>query len=249
MPDRVRPFFEHLEELRQRLIKSILAVVLAASGCYYLSDPVIRFLARSGGGFVFLRPTEAIFTRIKIALALGVLVSLPVVLYQAWMFVTDALAPGSRRSLFWAIPVSYLLFITGSAFGFFWLVPVGSRYLLAMGNESLKPMMSIEYFVEFTGAMCLALGVIFQMPVVAFFLSRFGILSPGWLAGNRRIAIVATYIVCALATPGPDPVTALMLFVPAYLLFEISILAARLAVPRPDKGGRGQTVTARGRYP
>jgi len=230
--EQVRPFVEHLEEMRQRLIKSVLAVVVSASGCYYLSDQVIRFLARSGGEFVFLRPTEAIFTRIKIAVTLGILVSLPVVLYQAWRFVSDALAPGSRRSLFWAIPISYALFLAGSAFGFFWLVPVGAKYLLGMGNESLKPLMSVEYYVEFTGAMCLALGVIFQMPVVSFFLARFGVMKSGWLAGNRRIAIVVTYVVCALATPGPDPVTALMLFAPAYLLFELSILSARLAAPR-----------------
>jgi sec-independent protein translocase protein TatC len=230
--DQARPFVEHLEELRQRLIKSILAVVLASSGCYYLSDPVIRFLARTAGEFVFLRPTEAIFTRIKIALALGVIAALPVVLYQAWRFVSDALVPGSRRSLFWAIPVSYVLFIGGCCFGFFFLVPVGAKYLLGMGNESLKPLMSVEYYVEFTGAMCLALGLIFQMPIAAFFLSKFGVMEPAWLAGNRRIAIIVTYIVCALATPGPDPVTALMLFAPAYLLFELSILAARLAAPR-----------------
>ena len=230
-----RPFVEHLEELRQRLIKSILSVVLAASGCYYLSDSVIHFLARTAGEFVFLRPTEAIFTRIKIALALGVLTALPVVLYQAWRFVSDAFAPGSRRSLFWAIPISYLLFIGGVCFGFFVLVPVGAKYLLGMGNESLKPLMSVEYYVEFTGAMCLALGAIFQMPIVSYFLSRFGVMNPAWLAGNRRIAIIVTYVVCAIATPGPDPVTALMLFVPAYLLFEISILAARLA-RRGEKG-------------
>ena len=235
MSGEARPFVEHLEELRQRLIKSILAVVLAASGCYYLSDPVIRFLARSAGEFVFLRPTEAIFTRIKIALALGVLVALPVVLFQAWRFVSDALVPGSRRSLLWAIPISYVLFIAGVSFGFFFLVPVGAKYLLAMGNEALKPMMSVEYYVEFTGAMCLALGALFQMPILAFFLSMFGVMEAGWLAGNRRIAIVVTYVVCALATPGPDPVTALMLFVPAYLLFELSILAARLARPKPGK--------------
>lgn len=232
MADQARPFVEHLEELRRRLIKSILAVALAASGCYYLSDPVIRFLARTGGEFVFLRPTEAIFTRIKIALVLGILAALPVVLYQAWRFVSDALVPGSRRSLFWAIPVSYVLFLGGCCFGFFLLVPVGARYLMGMGNEVMKPLMSVEAYVEFTGALCLALGVIFQMPIAAFFLSRFGVMEPGWLAGNRRIGIVVIYIICALATPGPDPVTSVMLFAPAYLLFELSILAARLAAPR-----------------
>ena len=232
MAEKVRPFFEHLEELRQRLIKSVAAVIVCASGCYFLSDPVIRYLARSGGSFVFLRPTEAIFTRIKIAVALGVLVSLPVILFQAWRFVSDAMAPGSKRSLFWAIPISYLLFIAGAAFGFFWLVPVGAKYLLGMGNESLKPLMSIEYYVEFTSTMCLALGAVFQMPVVSFFLARFGVMKPEFLSGNRRIAIVATYIFAALATPGPDPITAIMLFIPSYFLFEMSIISARLAAPR-----------------
>jgi len=228
-PDHPRPFVEHLEELRGRLIKSLIAVLIASSAAMYATDPVIRFLARTSGGFVFLRPTEAIFTRIKIALALGLLITLPFVLFQAWRFVTDALAPGARRALKWTIPVSYVLFLAGCAFGFFVLVPIGAKYLLACGNEVMKPLISVDSYVGFTGMICLALGVIFQLPLVSFFASRLGILDPALLSRNRRIAILATYILCALLTPGPDPFTAIMLFIPTYLLYEASILTAKLA--------------------
>lgn len=227
-PDRPRPLLEHLEELRTRLIISIAAVFVASTAAYWFTDPVIRFLARTSGGFVFIRPTEAIFTRIKVALALGLLAALPVVLHQAWRFAADALTPGARRVIRWTVPMSWLLFVAGVLFGFFLLVPFGAKVLLGFGNEAMKPLISVSSYVEFTGAVCLALGLVFEMPLVAFFASRFGLLDPALLSRNRRIAILAAYIACAVLTPGPDPLTAVMLFIPTYLLYEASIFSARL---------------------
>lgn len=228
-PEEPRPFLEHLDELRSRLIKSVVAAVIAASACYPFTDRVIKGMAETAGELVFLRPTEAIFTKIKLAFALGILAALPFILFQAWRFTASAFAPGSRRTVLWSVPVSYLLFLAGCAAGFFVLVPVGARYLLAVGGDAMTPMISAEAYLDFTLAMCLTLGLVAQLPVVTFFLSRLGILDPAQLAENRRYAVVGAYVLSALATPGPDPVTALMLFGPSYLLFESSILTARLA--------------------
>lgn len=228
-PEEPRPFLEHLDELRSRLLKSVVAVLAAASACYPATERVIKSMSDTAGGLIFLRPTEAIFTKIKMAVALGILLALPIVLFQAWRFTASALAPSSRRTVLWSVPVSYLLFLAGCAAGFFVLVPVGAGYLLAVGGDAMTPMISAEAYLDFTLAMCLTLGLVAQLPVASFFLSRIGILDPAQLAENRRYAVVGAYILSALATPGPDPVTALMLFGPSYLLFEASILTARLA--------------------
>ncbi len=227
--DPPRPFMAHLEELRARLIVALTAVVISASVMFVFTGEMLRYLARTAGPFVFLGPTEAIFTRVKLAFAAGLVAALPLVLLQAWKFVAKALAPGARGMIGWAMPVSYLLFVAGCLFGFFAVVPVGVRYLLAMGNEAVRPMMSVGTYVDFTMMVCLAMGVIFQMPLASYFASRAGLLEPALLARNRRVAVLAIYILAALVTPGPDPVTAVLVAVPAYLLYEASIAAARAA--------------------
>lgn len=229
MEDVPKPFFEHLEELRFRLIKSVLAVAVGTAIGFRCAERVIRFLARPVGQFIFLQPTEAFFVQLKIALATGVLIAMPVILYQAWKFIFIALTASEQNSLFWVLPVSYLLFVLGCAFGFFVLVPAGIRFLLSYASDILVARLSIESYINFVGTICLVLGATFQMPLIAFFAARFGLMQPDWLAGKRRIAILVIYITSALVTPGPDPVTALLLAVPTYILFECSILAARWA--------------------
>ena len=228
MEDRPKPFLEHLEELRFRLIKSLISVALGTALAYGFVDPAIALLSKPVGSFIFLEPTEAFFIRLKIALALGVVLAVPVVLYQLWRFVALALTPNEKKSIFWVLPASYLLFVLGISFGFFYLVPAGVKFLLSYASPALEPKLSIESYVNFVGTICLVLGAVFQMPLVSFFLAKMGLADSAWLAEKRRNAVLVTYIASALLTPGPDPVTAIMLAVPAYLLYECSILTARL---------------------
>lgn len=227
MEDRSRPFLEHLEELRVRLIRAVVGVAAGTAVGYQFVDRVIADLSKPVGRFIFLHPTEAFFVRLKIALGLGVLLSAPVIMYQLWKFVMVALTPEERRSIFWVLPSSYLLFLAGASFGFFFLVPAGVKFLLSYSSAVLVPNLAIDQYVDFVGTMCLVLGGIFQMPLVSYFVSRFGLMDSSWLAEKRRIALVVIYIASALLTPGPDPVTAIMLFVPSYLLYEASIVTAR----------------------
>lgn len=229
MEDQPKPFLEHLEELRLRLLKSLAAVLAGACLAYQFTDEVFRFLAQSAGELIFLHPTEAFFVRLKIALAGGILLALPVVCFQIWKFIFIALTPQEQKSFFWVLPLSVTLFLLGSSFGLFVLVPAGIKFLLGYGSEVVVARLSIEQTVNFVFVICLVLGAVFQMPLISFFLAKFGILQPRFFSEKRRIAVLVIYIFSAMATPGPDPVTALLLAFPTYLLFECSILTAKLA--------------------
>ena len=162
-------------------------------------------------------------------MAAGLVLAAPVLIYQAWRFVSVALTPGEKAPLLWVLPISYVLFLLGASFGVFVLLPAGIRFLLSYQTASLVPALSADAYFGFAATFALMLGAVFQMPLAAYFLGRVGVLDPVWLSGKRKVAIVAIYALCALATPGPDPVTALMLAGPTYLLFEISIFAAKKA--------------------
>ncbi|MBI1979611.1 MAG: twin-arginine translocase subunit TatC [Elusimicrobia bacterium] len=230
MEDSPKPLSDHLEELRFRLIKSLCAIGLGTLLSYYFFlDPLISVLAKPVGHFIFLKPMDAFFVRLKIALASGILIAIPVVLWQAWQFVVVALTPLEKKPLFWVLPVSYLLFLCGSAFAFWILVPAGVRFLLSYQSQILVAQISIDDYINFVGILCLVLGAIFQMPLVSFFLARLGILHPRQISGQRRIAVLVIYVLSAFLTPGPDPVTAFLLALPTYFLYETSILTAHLA--------------------
>ncbi|OGR82932.1 MAG: twin arginine-targeting protein translocase TatC [Elusimicrobia bacterium RIFCSPLOWO2_01_FULL_54_10] len=227
--DHPRPFFEHLEELRARLIRCFVALLAGTVVAYQFLDPILAFLIRPAGRLIFISPTEAFFVRLKIAVAAGLVLAAPVLIYQAWRFVSVALTPGEKAPLLWVLPISYVLFLLGASFGVFVLLPAGIRFLLSYQTASLVPALSADAYFGFAATFALMLGAVFQMPLAAYFLGRVGVLDPVWLSGKRKVAIVAIYALCALATPGPDPVTALMLAGPTYLLFEISIFAAKKA--------------------
>lgn len=222
---------EHLEELRRRLLIAIAAFAAATVGAFLFVETILQFLIRPVGRVVFLAPTEAFFVRVKVAALAGVLLSLPVILYQVWRFVSVGLTPRERRSTVALLPVSLLLFLIGGAFAFFAILPVGVRFLLSYQTEALVPMISIGAYTSFATAFVLAFGLVFQLPVVVLFLARLGIVSPASLARGRRYALLGIAALSAVLTPGGDVVSMGMMAVPTYLLYEISIWVARIFAP------------------
>lgn len=229
MEDIPKPFFEHLEEFRIRLIKCAIVLLIGTVVGYCFVEPLLTFLARPVGGFIFLQPTEAFFARFKVAFGIGVLLSFPVFIFQIWKFILLALTPSEKKLIFWILPTSYSLFLFGLFFGFFVLVPTGTKLLLSYGSDTVLPALSISFYINFVGTICFVLGLLFQMPLISFFVAKFGLIREGYLSEKRRMAILIIYITSALLTPGPDPVTAILLAVPTYILFESSILTAKLA--------------------
>jgi sec-independent protein translocase protein TatC len=189
-------------------------------------------LIRPVGRVIFTAPTEAFFIRLKVAALAGAFLSLPVILWQIWRFVSVGLTPKERRYALSLLPFSLILFVAGGAFAFFAILPVGVRFLLSYQTETLVPMISIGAYTSFATAFVLAFGLVFQLPVVILLLARIGIVTPATLAAGRRYALLAIVVASAVLTPGGDIFSQLLMAVPTYLLYEVSIWIARVVAPR-----------------
>ena len=224
-------FFAHYEELRNRLIKSIVAVLVAACLFYLIVDKVFAFVIKPVGRLVFTAPGEAFVARIMLALFGGIFLALPVVLYQVWRFVAAGLKEHEAKYVRIFAPCSFVLFIMGGSFAYFVAVPVSIRFLLSFSSSVIVPMITVKNYISFVGTMLLAFSIVFELPLVLMFLTKIGIATPAFLAQKRKYAIVIILGVSALITP-PDCVTQIMIAVPLIILYEAGIIASRLACSR-----------------
>ena len=224
-------FFTHCEELRNRLIKSIVAVLSAACLFYLIVDKVFAFVIKPVGRVVFTAPGEAFVARIMLAFFGGIFLALPVVLYQVWRFVAAGLKEHEAKYVRIFAPYSFVLFIMGGSFAYFVAVPVSIRFLLSFSSSVIVPMITVKNYISFVGTMLLAFGIVFELPLVLMFLTKIGIATPVFLAQKRKYAIVIILGVSALITP-PDCVTQIMIAVPLIILYEAGIIASRLACSR-----------------
>lgn len=223
---------DHLEELRRRLLWSVITVAVASFASYYLTDYIVHQMARLVGPMVFLAPTEAILTKLKLALMLGTLFTVPVLIYHVWRFIGVALTVSERRIVLGALPFSYLLFMAGVTLSCLVVTPTGLMFLISFGNQDLRPLISVQACLEFFFWMSLGMGFLFQLPVVIAALARWGFVRAATLRLYRRHAIVSILVLAALITPGPDVVSQMLLAVPTYLLFEISVWVAGWVEPK-----------------
>jgi len=232
-------FLDHLEELRRRLIRSFIAVIVGAIIAYYFSDWLINGVTvpLKDVGVYFKAPAEAFMTHIKISLLAGVIIACPVILYQAWMFIGPGLMKSEIRIVFPIVLSSTIFFIVGGAFCFFYVVPLTIKVLLQFGTETMKPMIMIGDYISFVGTLVLAFGLIFELPVAAYILGRMGVIDHRMLGRVRRYAIVGILVVAAVLTP-PDVISQMFMAVPLYLLYEISILVVWMTARknRRDEG-------------
>ncbi len=230
---------EHLEELRRRLLIAIAALLVGTVISWFFADQLLTFFIRpvtaaSGRGVIFVGVTEAFFVRLKLALLAGVFLSLPVLLYQIWAFVSVGLTPVERRYALWLLPPALVLFVGGAVFALAAIVPLGVRFLLSYQVPGvLEPFISVGAYVSFLTAFMLAFGAVFELPIVLIFLAKLGLVTSAQLAAGRRYAIVAIVALAAVLTPGGDVFSQLLMAVPTYLLYEASIWIARLVAPSP----------------
>jgi sec-independent protein translocase protein TatC len=233
------PFLDHLEELRRRLIWSLVTLTICAVlGFFVVTElDVIGVLARPFESvmpdqvLLFTSPTTPVVVTFKLAFVVGFILALPMIAYQAWAFFAPALYEHERRFVIPAITVGFLLFLAGIAMAYFFVLPLGLRFLLGFQAQSLAPIITIDEYLRFATRLILAFGLIFEMPVVLVMLALLGIVTPAGLSKYRRHAIVALAIASAVLTPA-DVGTMGMLFVPMILLYEVSIWLVRLVVRR-----------------
>ncbi|MFC1549459.1 twin-arginine translocase subunit TatC [Nitrospirota bacterium] len=249
MSEQKAPFTMHLEELRKRLIVTFLTVTTAFLVCFNYSEMLYRWLVKPMREnlvlslqepylsfvpreivheLVFLAPAEAFWMHMKVSLIAGLVISMPVVFWQVWRFMSPGLHKSEKRMAIPFVFVTSLLFLLGTAFCFIIVLPFAMNFLLNFRTESLTPMISVERYVDFCLKFIIAFGVIFELPVVMVFLSRMGVVTPGWLASNRKYAVLAAFIVAALLTPTPDAFNQTLMAVPIMVLYEGGIWSARL---------------------
>ncbi|MHB1131144.1 MAG: twin-arginine translocase subunit TatC [Chloroflexota bacterium] len=225
---------EHLEELRHRLIIVVLALVIATVASVF----VVRFafdllMVPAPEDFkpVFTEVTEMFTTYLKVALFSGVVLAMPIIVYQVGAFISPGLTKRERRYLIALVPGVFAAFLCGIAFGFFVVVPFAVNYLLGTDIfvSVAEPMIRISNYMEFVVNLLLAIGLAFELPIVIFFLSKVGIVNTKRLSSYRKYAILGAVLLAAVITPTPDPGTQMLVAVPLYFLYEIGILLSRVA--------------------
>jgi sec-independent protein translocase protein TatC len=219
-------FFDHLDELRQRLIKVAASVLLFSFGAYHFKDAILLFFTRTAGELVFTAPSDAFAVSIGVSFFVGMLLAMPVILFQLWQFLSSALKEDERKAIYVFGPASLLLFIVGALFAYFIVVPISFDFLMSFSSDILVPMISVRSYMSFVMTMVLAFGVMFEFPLLILFLAKIGVATPAFLSQKRRHAIVLIFVVSAIITP-PDIVSLFLMAFPLMAMYELSILAAR----------------------
>ncbi len=223
------PLVEHLEELRHRIIFSIIAWVLASSAAYYFTPRLIGiFTGMVKTKLVFINPMEAFLAYLKIALLLGLFIALPFILYQALAFIVPGLEKHEKKWVLCLVPVAVLLFFSGALFACYILIPITLRFFLSFATNDLVPMITIGGLMSFVLTFIILCGLIFQTPLVILFLALIGLVNSTMLREKRKYMIIVFFIVAAVATPTPDAFTQIIVTIPMLVLYEISILLIRV---------------------
>jgi sec-independent protein translocase protein TatC len=245
MADVKMPLTAHLEELRWRLIKALLAVSIGFIGSYNFADNLFQLLTRpllglnlgSDADVVHLIGTgvvEAFFTKLKVSFIAAIFVSSPVILYQIWQFIAPGLYDNEKHYARPFVFFGTFFFVTGAWFCYAMVLPVGYRFFIEQyASIGVNPELRISEYLSFTARMLLAFGATFEMPVITFFLARLGFVTHTMMLGYLRYAILVIFIVAAVLTPGPDVASQLLMAGPLLLLYALSIgVAYMFAKPR-----------------
>lgn len=221
---------EHLRELRKRILWSLIAVVITTALAFWKADWIFEVLKKPAGNvqFVFIEVTEGFSTYMKVCFVAGIIVAMPFIMYNLLMFVIPALTGREKRMVLLILPWILIMFYGGIVFGYFFLVPPATGFLLSFGSSvaTIQPRMS--NYVNFIMQLLLIIGLMFEMPVVTTFLARIGVLSYRWMAGKRKIWVILAFVVAAVITPTPDAVNQSIVAGTLIALYEVSIWLAWL---------------------
>lgn len=222
---------EHLEELRRRLIRIIIAVVVGAIVGFLLANPVIQILRAplpaKYDTLIVTTVTEFFSVQLKVGIFLGIAFSMPVLVYQGWRFIGPGLTTGERRTVVPLLLAAILLFLLGMEIGYI-IIPFALAFLLGLVPSDIQALLTISEYISFVTTMMLAFGIVMEFPMVLIALARVGILNYRRLAAQRRFIILGIVIFAVVVTPGGDPISPSLLSAVMYLLFEGSLLVIRL---------------------
>ncbi len=220
----------HLLELRKRLIRSVIAIAVASVIAFFFYDWIFYFLKLPAENInlVYIEMTEMIGTIMKVSLAAGIVLAMPYLVLQGILFVSPALTRREKKYVYLILPWVGLMFLGGVLFGYFVLIPPATRFLMSFGADIASPEIRVGNYVALVTRRLLAIGFVFEMPVITTFLARLGIIKPEWLASRRRTAIIVFFIIAAMITPTFDPINQSLVALPLIVLYELSIWLAKL---------------------
>jgi sec-independent protein translocase protein TatC len=233
MSDEKQPFLAHLEELRKRLIVCAIAVGAGFVISYIFSKQLFSLLILPltkvlppESRLIFTSLPEMFIAYIKVALIAGIILAVPVIFYELWMFLAPALYQREKRYVVPFVLFSTILFVAGSLFGYFVVFPYGFKFFISFATEDIQALPSVKQYFSFAIRLLLAFGLVFEMPVAVLFLTKIGLITPESMRKYRKFAILGSFILAAILTP-PDVATQLMMALPLIILYELSIFISR----------------------
>jgi sec-independent protein translocase protein TatC len=231
------PFLEHLGELRVRIMRALIALlvgtVIGLPFSQYLIDWLARPVTKLGYELVFTAPAEAFWVQMKVGIMAGLFVAAPAILWQVWGFVSPGLHSHEKKYAAPFVIVGSLLFLIGGAFSLFVVTPYALSFLLSYARPGLKPMITLENHTDFLLKFTLAFGVVFELPLLITMAARMGLVTARVLAKNRKYAILGAFVISAVMTPTPDAFNQALMAGPLIILYEVGIVCARLFGRRP----------------
>jgi sec-independent protein translocase protein TatC len=229
-PGGVMPLVDHLAELRRRIIWSVVAIAIGSAIGFYAGPPIITFLSEplkglTKGPLFFTSMGDPFAIRIRIALV-GIILSMPVLLWQLWRFISPGLTPKERRTILPWIPAALLFFALGVAIAYV-ILPFAAQFLLSFQTEDLQALLTVREYFDFVTTLFLAFGLLMEFPIILVGLSRVGIVTSQRLRRARRVVILGIAVFAAVVTPGGDPISPSVLGITMYILFELSVIVIR----------------------
>lgn len=224
----------HLQEIRRRLVYSVIALIIALAISFFLTSSIIAFLESNVPGnvtIIFVDVTEMLSVWFKVCLYSALVIALPFFVFQVVLFIRPALTRGERAYLYLLIPAILLFFLGGASFAWYVFLPHALDFLLGFGRDLAEPQIKIGSLISFDVQIIFWMGVVFELPVVAFFLGKIGILNYRWLAKQWRWGFLGSVVLAAIITPTPDPINCAIVAAPICLLYLLSIVAAWIAKP------------------
>ena len=218
---------EHLEELRRRIIISLAVIIAVTLASFPASSTILKILKYPSAGFierlVYFAPEEAFLLYMRVSFVAGLIISFPVIMFQLWAFLSPAIEERIKKHALLFVAFSTIVFILGCAFAYFILLPTALKFLLSMGKGELEPVISATRYISFVTGFMLACGLVFEMPVLSFFLTKIKLISARMLRRQFKYAAVIIVIAAAVITPTADAFNMILLALPMIVLYEASI--------------------------
>ncbi|MFC1873921.1 twin-arginine translocase subunit TatC [Chloroflexota bacterium] len=220
----------HIGELRRRLIRSLIVVAITTTLCFIFYNQIFDVLKSpvQDINLIFIEMTEMFGTIMRVALFGGVILAIPYLSYELIMFISPALTAREKKYVYLILPWIALMFAAGVVFCYVFLIPPMVKFLISFGSNIATPQIKIGNYVATVARLLLAVGLVFELPVVTTFLARIGIISPKWLSEKRKMAIIIAFLMGAIITPTVDPINQTLVAAPLVILYEMSIWLAKL---------------------